>query len=214
MARKKANIHYIYKTTCSVTKKWYVGMHSTTNEDDGYLGSGTVLRHSIRKYGAENHSREILEYCDSREALVLREIEIVTKELISDGFCMNLKEGGNGGFSSEEHMMKCSKAGNDSKTNKIKNDTEYRENYSKIVRLASKTRIANGNWVNPNKGHWLNREHSEETKTLMSEKGKERVGDKNSQYGTCWITKDGLNKKIKKEDLDKYLENNWIIGRK
>jgi hypothetical protein len=39
-------------------------------------------------------------------------------------------------------------------------------------------------------------------------------GEKNSQYGTCWITKEGINKKIKIDELDFYIENNWIKGRK
>ena len=56
MARKKPHIHYIYKTTCNVTKRYYIGMHSTTNLEDGYLGSGKRLRYSIRKYGKENHT--------------------------------------------------------------------------------------------------------------------------------------------------------------
>ena len=39
-------------------------------------------------------------------------------------------------------------------------------------------------------------------------------GNSNSQYGTCWITKDGINKKIKKEELETYLNEKWVKGRK
>jgi hypothetical protein len=45
----------------------------------------------------------------------------------------------------------------------------------------------------------------------MKDKG---VGKANSQYGTCWITKDGLNKKIIKEALETYLNEGWVKGRK
>ena len=61
---------------------------------------------------------------------------------------------------------------------------------------------------------WTGRKHSEETKEKMSKKAKERTGNKNSQFGTCWITKDGQNKKIKKEDLQSYINSGWIKGRK
>lgn len=40
------------------------------------------------------------------------------------------------------------------------------------------------------------------------------TGENNSQFGTCWITKDEINKKIKKEDLETYLLDGWLKGRK
>ena len=39
------------------------------------------------------------------------------------------------------------------------------------------------------------------------------IGEANSQHGTCWITKEGINKKIKKETLDTYLNEGWVKGR-
>ncbi len=213
MARKKPNIHYIYKTTCNVTGKWYVGMHSTSNENDGYMGSGTRLRRSIRKYGKENHTREILEYCKTREELVLREKEIVTKELISDGLCMNLKEGGNGGFINEEHKIKAQKSGNKAAVEKMNNDPELKMIILNHLKKGREKLFSEGGYKKKGKG--VGRIHSEETKKLMSESSKGMgKGETNSQYGTCWITKDGLNKKIKKEDLDNWLAEGWIKGRK
>lgn len=38
-------------------------------------------------------------------------------------------------------------------------------------------------------------------------------GNKNSQYGTCWINDGKTNHKIKKEELDEYLLNGWNKGR-
>lgn len=210
MARKKHNIHYIYKTTCIITSRWYVGMHSTSTLDDGYMGSGTILRRSIRKHGKENHVKEILEFCESREELITREKEIVSKELISDGLCINLKEGGCGGFSSEEHQLKCSHAGHVSYKNKLDNDIEFS---NKISKRASHVMRQNHEDGKIKYNMFAGKHHSQETKKLMSEKAKEYTGEKNSQFGTCWITKDGLNKKIKKEDLDKWIIEGWIKGR-
>lgn len=98
MVRKQKTFHYIYKTTCLITNKYYIGMHSTNNLEDGYLGSGRRLKYSIMKYGKENHSKEILEFHENREELKKREHEIINKELIiNDKFCINLCIGGNGG---------------------------------------------------------------------------------------------------------------------
>jgi hypothetical protein len=38
-------------------------------------------------------------------------------------------------------------------------------------------------------------------------------GKNNSQYGTCWITNGKENKKIKKEELNLYIETGFIKGR-
>ena len=215
MARRENNIHYIYKIICNITGRWYIGMHSTTNLNDGYMGSGTILRHSIRKHGKENHIKEILEYLPNRELLAIREREIVNKELISDGKCMNLKEGGDGGFMSEEHMMKCSKAGNIAFKEKLINDKEFKENFCLTKSENSKKAMLEGKLIPINKSYdWTGKKQSDETKKLMSESSKGTgTNENNSQYGTCWITKDGINKKIRKEDLDNYLEKSWVKGR-
>ena len=194
MARKEKNIHYIYKTTCVITGRWYVGMHSCYDINDGYMGSGVVLRRSIRKYGVENHVKEILEFLPTRETLILREREIVNKELIGDGKCMNLKEGGEGGITNEEHKISFSKGGNKAKGLKLKNDLEYRKNFGIKSYENLKQHLLSGNH---NFKTFEGKNHSEETKKIMSEKAKLRVGEQNSQYGTCWITRDGVNKKIK-----------------
>lgn len=78
---------------------YYIGMHSTKNLSDTYLGSGLRLGNSIRKYGKDSHIREILEFLPDRQSLKNREEEIVNKEMLSDPMCMNLSVGGEGEFS-------------------------------------------------------------------------------------------------------------------
>jgi hypothetical protein len=71
------------------------------------------------------------------------------------------------------------------------------------------------NFFKTNEGNFKNKTHSDETKKLISEKRKGTgLGETNSQYGTCWITKDGTNKKIKQEELETYLNEDWLKGRK
>lgn len=88
--------HVIYKTTCTVTGKWYIGMHSTDDVNDGYMGSGSIIARSIKKHGKDNHVIEIVEYLPDRKSLSLREEEILTKELRKDPMCMNIRSGGTG----------------------------------------------------------------------------------------------------------------------
>ena len=47
------NYHFIYKTTNKINNHFYIGMHSTNNIDDGYLGSGKRLYKEIKKHGKE-----------------------------------------------------------------------------------------------------------------------------------------------------------------
>lgn len=104
---KKFN--FIYKTTCTITGKWYIGMHSTDNLDDGYLGSGRLIQASVKKHGRKKHVIEILEHLPSREALIIREEELVTADLRSDPLCMNLRNGGTGnlpGVKQPEHSQR------------------------------------------------------------------------------------------------------------
>ena len=78
-------------------------MHSTSNLDDGYMGSGKVIRRSLIKYGKAAHIFEILEFKENRESIRLREREIVNEDLLKDPLCMNIHLGGVG---FEEHSQK------------------------------------------------------------------------------------------------------------
>ena len=57
--------------------------------------------------------------------------------------------------------------------------------------------------------------HKEETKSKIGIANSiKQKGDRNSQFGTCWITKDGINKKIKKDELEIFIKFGWNKGRK
>jgi hypothetical protein len=216
MGRKKPHIHYIYKTTCNVTNRYYIGMHSTTNLEDGYLGSGKRLRYSIRKYGKENHTKEILEFLPTREDLVIRESEIVDNILLEDVLCMNLRLGGQGGFISEEQQKHRSICGNKKLNEKLKNDENFKNNFKKSVSEGLRKAYEKGvrlKKINENYS-WVGKKHKPQTIEKFKqirEDLKSQSGNKNSQFGTCWITNGLENKKIIKGDV---IPKGWFLGRK
>lgn len=181
-------------------------MHSTENVDDGYLGSGKRVKAEVKKYGKENFEKVILEELPTRKALEEREREIVNDELLIDPLCLNLKNGGEGGgsFWNEEHKVKYQAAGTAARAIQIK---EVGQHPNSISALVESTKGRNFNWSG--------RKHREETKAKMkaSHKGLQD-GEKNSQFGSCWVT-DGVKPiKIKKEQLDEYIRNGYSRGRK
>lgn len=217
---ERRKYHYIYKTTCVVTNRYYIGMHSTDDLEDGYQGSGKRLWYSIRKHGKENHKTEILEFLNSREELRNREAQLVNEELLNDSMCMNLKLGGEGGGIcwNEEHKKKFQQAGSKAHSEYLKTNEEYFKSYGEKRTNIFKNKFENGElkYFLKYRFDWSGFRHSDETKKKMSDshKGK-HVGTKNSQHGTCWICHPEIkeNKKIQKSELDLFLESGWIKGR-
>ena len=209
MARKQKTIHYLYKTTCLVTGRWYIGMHSTNNLNDGYMGSGRRLRRSIRKYGESNHKKEILEFFDNRKLLIKTEKNAITNNMIGDPMCMNLMSGGTGGFISEEQQKHRSSCAGKANAEKLKTDVEYFKAFSE---RASKIMIENHKLGKMRHDTFKGRTHSDETKFKISEtKRGQGNGSNNSQYGSCWITNKVENRKIKRGDL---IPEGFRLGRK
>jgi RNase P/RNase MRP subunit p29 len=85
---------FLYKTTNLINKKIYIGIHSTEDIEDGYLGSGVYIRRALKKYGKENFKREILQFFDTEEDMRLAELEIVNEEFLQRKDIYNLTLGG------------------------------------------------------------------------------------------------------------------------
>jgi hypothetical protein len=208
MARKQHTHHYIYKTTCNVTGRYYIGMHSTSNLEDGYIGSGRRLWLSINKHGKENHSVEILEWLPDRLSLKLREQELVNEILLKDEMCMNLQLGGGGGCTPEIQFKRSSAGGKSSWNKNRERHMDYVKKGGKITKERKHGLFSKNN--PRTRGKITSDEHKKKIGIANSIKQK---GEKNSQYGTCWITKDHVNKKIKRDEINQFLVEGWIRGR-
>lgn len=186
-------------------------MHSTTNLEDGYLGSGSRLYRAIIKYGRDSFKVEILEFFNSREEARVREHEIVNKDLLLDPMCMNIQPGGGGGCYGE-YAKRWSLAGH-KKRKELRECPEYRAQFSEACRQRA-LKFPRGFALTKKGGgeYWKGRTHKEETIKKMKEKAINRgIGESNSQYGTMWITNKIESKKIKKSDN---IPEGWIKGRK
>lgn len=84
----------VYKTTNTTNGRDYIGKHKTNDINDGYLGSGKLLKQAIKKYGKDSFVKEVLFVFDNEKEMNDKERELVI--LSEDSY--NLCEGGNGGF--------------------------------------------------------------------------------------------------------------------
>ena len=203
-------IQFVYKTTNLLNGTYYIGVHSTWNIDDGYLGSGKRLKRSINKYGKENFKREILAFFETNKESYEYEAHLVNEELIKDELCLNLKPGGSGGFCNDEHKFNFTHSSGPKKfSERIKFDTDFRIIHCNIAsKTIKKSHIEGKIRYDAFRG----KSHTEETKKKMSESSKGTgIKEKNSQFGTCWITNGTQNIKIRK---DESIPEGWSLGRK
>lgn len=205
----------IYKITNNINGKRYIGAHSTSNKNDGYMGSGKLIKRAIKKYGIGSFTKEIMAELPSEEMMFLTET-VYIKELKPE---YNLHEGGNGGWKyvngsklnggSKRSFLTDPEIANKARTNStvtIKNNMKN-ESYKKWWIKQHKT-LTNSKFT------MLGKTHSEETKQRIGRvNALKQQGSKNSQYGTCWITNGKENRKIKKETLDIWLKKGYNRGR-
>ena len=204
----------VYKTTNLINGKFYIGTHKTADPNDSYLGSGTLLKKAIDKYGVSSFKKEVLFVFDNPEAMFAKEAEIVTEEFLAENNTYNLKLGGFGGFdwinsralnvNNGVNVRLTSAAAREiaeSVSRRRREDPEY-DRWFRDIQTA-KLRI--------NKAPFAGKRHTEETKQKMSRAASQRLGDRTSQFGSMWITDGADNKKIRRGDP---IPEGWSPGRK
>lgn len=218
--------HYVYKITCTIDDRWYIGIHSTKNLLDGYLGSGRELGKSKRQHGREKHVIEILTFCDSRAEVLAYERELVTWIVLADPDCMNLTPGGGGGWEAvnakktRDDCVAAGKLGSMIGANKhlemLKDEKYLSEHRRKLIDGVNKwyTTLSDND-----KRAMTSTARLASTSVECIEKRKKKFkeiahqsGTNNSQFGKMWIS--NLEEKVSK-CVPKYeiLEYPWVKGR-
>ena len=206
--------YYLYQITNLVNNKIYVGVHKSKSLDDGYMGSGKVIKRAIKKYGIDNFKKDILEIFYTSESMYAKEKEIVTNEFVLREDTYNLLIGGKGGFDYINnnnlrvsdywnknpilHKIKSSLGGNNCFRRKsgVHNPNYIQKGWTDKARLSASISLKSPDVMKKRKETFKQIQHSQ--------------GIKNSQFGTMWITNNLENKKIKKTDI---LPIGWKIGR-
>jgi hypothetical protein len=91
---------YIYRVTNTINGNIYVGKHKSEKHplQNGYYGSGKLIKAAIAKYGKHNFAKEVLHWCNTLEEMATLEESIVTPEFVARIDTYNMHRGGKGGF--------------------------------------------------------------------------------------------------------------------
>jgi hypothetical protein len=215
----------VYKITNLLNNKIYIGKDKTNNPN--YFGSGLLIRNAIKKYGKENFTKDILEFCSSEEQLNEKErywIDYYKSYNRDIGY--NLTLGGDGGDTftnslkqeqtkeklrqnstgkkhSEESRLKISKA-REGKGNGMFGKVPW----NKGSELSDQTKEKIGQ---KNKGKLLGIPKSEHVKKCVSDaqKGKSKSNDHKQKISDALI-----GRKLKTETIKKMSESKKGIPQK
>lgn len=183
-------IYYtVYRTTCLLNEKYYVGAHKTRDLNDGYLGSGKYLKNAIKKHGVSSFKKEIIATLETEREMYDLERRLVAK-CLGDPLSYNLRDGGAGGWTYVNESV----------------NTPEKKRRSSLGRQHSeetKNKISKGNRGLKRSGAF---------KLKMAEIAREQSFWKKSTF----ILNHDLQLciRVAREELPLWLEKGWIKGRK
>lgn len=204
--------HYLYKITNTINGHFYIGVHThkNPNRQDKYMGSGSRLHAAYRKYGKEFFKKEILEYFENVENMLIREAEIVNEEFINRKDTYNIQLGGSISFQCNGSTPVKDKDGNCFRI--LKTDPRWISGEVESI--------------------WKNKHHTEETKRKLSKAAKhedfskeeeaawrKRLSDSQKgkvgpNIGKKWIHNQELqkNKMVLEVEFKSWFEKGWEEG--
>ena len=221
---------YLYQITNLVNNKIYIGVHSTKDMNDGYMGSGINIQSAIKKYGINNFKKDILYTFDNADDMYAKEKELVTEEFLLQKDTYNLRIGGTGGF---DYINKNNLNGFYDKevarkgrqaTNSLLEE-RYGEQWRKVISKNGNNALQKKREDDPGfnqlmikharhnvkiASQYANTPLSIEKKKDTFSKTGHQQGSKNSQYGKIWITNGCNNKSIPGQEI---IPEGWQRGR-
>lgn len=184
--------YYLYKITNILNYKIYIGIHSTDNLNDDYMGSGQALIRAQKKYGLHNFNKEILEYFDNPKSMQEAEASIVNEKFVKDKNTYNLiLGGGNLNYGPRNESVK-----------KTFSEAQKKYQASRTKEDKSKSMSVMGSkfhWSQERKDSWRN-------KLSKANKGNMRVKEANKNIWANMSREDKLirNKKISEAKKAEY----------
>lgn len=157
MAEKLHNI--VYKTTNLINNKIYIGVHSTDNLDDGYIGSGRYFLKAVNKHGYSNFKKEIIQDFKFLTDALNLEKYIVNEDFIKREDNYNLALGGNQGAKGIKHSK-------DSINKRSKTKTGIRKPLSEETKI--KIGLANKGKLKGKTSSFKGKHFSDESKEKLS----------------------------------------------
>lgn len=216
----------VYKITNMVNGKIYIGVHKTDDLNDDYMGSGKLIKSAIEKYGVENFKREYLQVFDNPDDMFKMESELVNEEFVLRDDTYNLTVGGNGSWAhcnsgdglrarlENENFKNWCNSGRVAFLEKLQSDPDFRNYICEKAKNASGCGIDKLRSIYDTSWTFSNKCHSAETKRKIGlANSVSQSGEKNSQFGTMWITNPEL-KESKRILKDQPIPHGWVKGRK
>lgn len=152
----------IYKTTCLINGKIYIGQ--SKHNHNYYLGSGKIILQAISKYGKHNFKKEILEEC-SHEELDILEMKYISEYNSTDkNIGYNIEKGGFGNTEKQNERISES-----SKNKIISSDQRNKIRFSKLGKKMSPEALKNMSLSHIGNKNRLGKKHKPTDKIKISE---------------------------------------------
>lgn len=213
--------YYLYKITNITNNNIYIGVHSTTDLNDGYFGSGKRLMCAIKKYGKNIFKKEILEFFNSLEEMFDAERRIVNEEFVKRPDTYNIKEGGKGNTSNGSKLLwenaEYRQKVLERSFSKFWNNPEHKEKLREVQKTEKyREKLSVATKISANRPDKILRTSETSKERWKDESYRKNMSIKTGNFmkGTRYIHNISLeqNKKVSSDELDTFLNKGWVLG--